>query len=218
MCVYICTHTHIYIYIYIWGNLKFLPVSWSEGLPKPLMLCLWWSRMLALWCSAVLPRHLQPPQGVSVQKQGRTGLDLSWGPGRDKACGFVPSPICRQPRSVPQRPRPSPRGTCVLGTIELPRAGSVVSEEASSSRVLRPARTCPCCPALLPAAARGRERGRRPTGSTPTGSSCPALPNGLRPSRRERTPGRLPSQRWSHVVCRSAFSRDGKQASVLCAS
>lgn len=89
MCVYmyIYMHTHIltYIYIYIYiegeidlgGNLRFLPVSQSEG-PTEFLDVLYvggdgaWP--YGIWL--ILKDHLCIPQGICVQKQERAGLAL----------------------------------------------------------------------------------------------------------------------------------------------
>lgn len=146
-------HTHSRTYTYIWGNLKFLPILWSEEGPlKPPMLCLGWSRTLVPWCSA-RPSPSPPPSPGCLCAE--TSKDQA-GPGRDKACRFVPSPHLPPAGYLYLTcPLPSPWGTCVFQMVALPRAGSVVCEELSG----HVSRTRLCLPALLPAGGRGREEG-----------------------------------------------------------
>lgn len=70
------THTHVHIHIYLFGgNLKFLPISQSEGPTKAPNVLSWWRWILASWIRLILNDHLHSPQRMCRNRK-RAGLAL----------------------------------------------------------------------------------------------------------------------------------------------
>lgn len=114
------THTLTCIYIYIFGgNLKFLPISQSEGPTKAPDVPFWWRWILALWIWLILNDHLRSPQRMCRNRK-RAGWPASGALDEIRPAGLFLLPLHCQQRSVTPVSSPwGPRGgrTCFWGQL-----------------------------------------------------------------------------------------------------